>query len=147
MDTDLWVTWERGQALQKPYLGAPIVTSVGESVGFNSASMGQATQTTIPQFFTKGTSISLGSSQPELRPSILTMGISERQPAWPPPPELLKTYESEMKKMRGKFVVNEGTKITESSKRSFGEASQPTSSSTMISGAQAAKIRAQVHQR
>ena len=36
VDTDLWETWEQGQALRKPYPGAPIVTSGGESVGFNS---------------------------------------------------------------------------------------------------------------
>ena len=77
----------------------------------------------------------ISSAQPDPRPSILTIGVTEGQFAWPPPPELLKKYDSEMKKVRGESVGDEGAKITESSKRSFGEPSQPTLSSTTISEA------------
>ena len=66
---------------------------------------------------------------------------------WPPPPELVRAYDSEMKKVRGEFAVNEGTKSVEFGKRSIGEASQPTTISvSTISEAQAAEIRAQVRQ-
>ena len=70
-----------------------------------------------------GISTTLGPSQPEPRPSILTMKMSQGQPTWPPPPELGRTYESEMKKVRGELAVNEGTKSAEFGKRSIGEAS------------------------
>ena len=62
MDMEFHETWERVQPLQKPYPGAPNVTSARESAGFNLNSSGQATQATILQFFTIGTSTSWGSS-------------------------------------------------------------------------------------
>ena len=64
VDMEFRETWERVQALRKPYPGAPNVTSVGGSAGFKFSSLGQATQAKIPQFFV------MGSSQPEIRPSI-----------------------------------------------------------------------------
>ena len=35
------------------------------------------------------------------------MGMTEGQPTWPPPPELVKVYESEMNKVRGEPSVLE----------------------------------------
>ena len=66
VDMEFRETWERVQALRKPYPGAPNVTSVGGSARFNLISLGQATQPKMPQFFTMGTSTSLGLSPPEV---------------------------------------------------------------------------------
>ena len=66
VDMEFRETWKRVQALRKPYPGAPNVTSVGKSAGFNLSSSGQATQAKILQFFTMGTSTSLGLPPPEV---------------------------------------------------------------------------------
>ena len=64
--------------LRKLYARAPIVMSQGIPVykGFN-----------------------FGQTQAQdTRPSIFSMGTLEGQPSWPPPPELMKTYQSGLKK-------------------------------------------------
>ena len=54
VDMEFRETWERVQALRKPYPSAPNVTSVGGSAGLNLSSPGQAAQAKIRQFFTMG---------------------------------------------------------------------------------------------
>ena len=51
MDMGLRSEWATGQALKKPYPGAPILPSQMGSMGFNAGSKSQESQAKIPQFF------------------------------------------------------------------------------------------------
>ena len=133
------------QAFRKPYPGAPNVTSLGGSAGFNLSSSGQATQAKIPQFFTMGTSTSLGLSPSNIN---VQRGHNSAPNTNPEPKDKSGWYWSEFGGgwyKTGKLLDKERREATRAEELD-GEASQPTSSSTTISEAQAAEIRVQVHQ-
>ena len=130
-------------ALRKPYLGAP--TPVSQNVlvcqGFN---LGQDGQSRIPQFFTMGTSASLGLSPPEVTIKEKQKNAPNTKPEREGPPGW---YYSEFSERWCKTEELLGKEQREEAGKLAREASQPTAtSSTMISEVQAAEIRAQVRQ-
>ena len=74
------------------------------------------------------------------------MGTTEGQLTWSPPPELVKTYESAMKEVRGESSVKEGTKAAKLSQKLASEASQPTISDTTMSEEEEGFIHAEVRE-
>ena len=74
------------------------------------------------------------------------MAAIKGQPTWPPPPELVKAYDIEIKKVKGENSVKGGAKSARFDEKSIGEASQSTISDTTIFAAEEAAIRAEVHE-
>ena len=115
-DPELREMQERLAAIRKPKSGASIPPVSGVQQGFN---FGQDGQANVPPVF------NMGSVKPvqQERPSFLTMAVTEGQSEWPPPPRLVKPYDTEMKKVTGEISVKEKTKSVRFEERSIGEAS------------------------
>ena len=128
-------------ALRKPYLGAPESVNQGTqaSTGFN---LGSIVQSTLPQFFTMGSSTSLGMRPPAVNIQKGTKSAPntnlepKSRPGW---------YYSEMSDrwQKTKELLEKERRDVGEAEKLAGEASQPTAtSSTKISVAQAAGNRA-----
>ena len=125
-------------AIRKPNSGTSMPPVSGVQQGFN---FGQDRQTNVPPGFNMG-SVKLVQQE---RPSLFTMAITEGQPTWPPPPELV-VYDIAMKKITGETSVKERNNSVRFDERSIGEASQPTISDTTISVAEEAAICIEVRE-